>query len=59
MKVFHGVLLKLAPRCEDSVSESMQVSQERPITITRVREHVDAHLGKELERPEQKSAYCT
>ena len=40
-------ILTKAPRCDDNVSESMQVSQERPITITRVREHVDAHLGKE------------
>ena len=40
-------LLKRTPRCDDNVSDSIQVSQERPITITRVREHVDAHLGKE------------
>ena len=31
-------LLKKAPRCDDSVSESLQVSQERPINITRVSE---------------------
>ena len=40
-------ILTKAPRCDDNVSDSIQVSQERPITITRVREHVDAHLGKE------------
>ena len=38
MKVFHGVLLIKSPRCDDDVSESMQVSQERPINITRVSE---------------------
>ena len=37
MKIFHGVLKK-APRCDDNVSESMQVSQERSINITRVSE---------------------
>ena len=37
MKIFHGVLKK-APRCDDNVSESMQVSQERPINITRLSE---------------------
>ena len=43
-------LLKKAPRCEDSVSESMQVSQERPINMTRVKSLktiADAYLGKE------------
>ena len=38
MKVFHDVLLKLAPRCDDNASESMQVSQERLIHMTRVSE---------------------
>ena len=38
MKVFHGVLLIKSPRCDDDVSDSMQVSQERPINITRVSE---------------------
>ena len=36
-KIFNGVLKK-AHRCNDNVSESMQVSQERPINITRVSE---------------------
>ena len=31
-------LLKKAPTCEDNVSDSMQVSQERPVNITRVSE---------------------
>ena len=50
MKAFHGVLLKLAPRCDDNASESMQASQERPINMTRVKSLktiADAYLGKE------------
>ena len=40
-------LLKKAPRFNDNDSESMQVSQERPINMSGVKTYADAYLGKE------------